>query len=249
MVLARKSFKGSVTYGSKTASLDADKKALGVGGIFGIHVRPLKYLDIGVRYETETPLEFETSSTVVNISTDKGRALESFADGAKEKRNLPATLGAGVALHVPGLTALTISANLTYYFIQQADSSEDGNRGNPLTEYVISYDDDYKNGIELGVNVEYAFTKNLVASVGYNRNWTGANAKTLSDFEYILSSNTVGGGARYTFFDRLKITAAMGVAIYDSAENESLQSFLKLPAERFSKLNVLVALGAEYRLF
>lgn len=245
VIWGRKSFSGSVKYGTKIAKLDATKQAVGVGGVFGIHIRPHRVIDIGIRYETETPMEFETSSTTTNLLTDKGRALESFADGARERRNLPATLGLGVALHI--VPTLTFNTNLTYYFIQQADSSEDGNRGNPLTEYVIGYDDDYENGIELNFSVEYYLTDDLLASVGYNRSWSGGNKNTYSDFEYALSSNSVAGGARYTLFDRLKLTGGFAAVIYDSGQNVSLQKFLKLPPETFKKLVFVFSLGAEYR--
>ncbi|MFT7623631.1 MAG: long-chain fatty acid transport protein [Myxococcota bacterium] len=251
VISSRKTFIGQAQYTTSLAKLDATKTALGVGGIFGLHIRPLRQLDIGIRYETETALEFETESTTSNLKTEPNTALAAFADGAKEKRNLPATLGVGIAYHV--MDQLTLMGNFNYYFINEADSADDieGNLG-----YVISYDDDYDNGIEIAFSVEYAFLPELVASIGYDRAWSGGNENTFSDFEFHLSSHAVGGGARYTLFDRLDLSVGFAAIFYDEAQNETVHPLISVVDPRgepfhetYNKQNYVLALSVGYRLF
>jgi long-chain fatty acid transport protein len=242
MIYATRSVKGYGIYGTKRASLDAKKKALGFGGVFGVHVRPIKQLDIGIRYETETSLNFKTTSTIENCNTPDGTALEFFEDGSQEKRNLPATLGLGIAAHV--LPRLTLSVNLTYYFIKAANTPDayDG-------QQVVGYDDDYRDGIELSAAIEFRLLKNLIISAGYNRSWSGGNKDTFGDFDYTLSSNAIGTGARFTLFDKLDLTGAFAAVLYEEGKNDSLYPALGLPGETFRKQSFVFSLGIQYRFF
>ncbi len=254
---AKKKFLGWAYYETKLATLEASKAALGVGGIFGIHIRPFKYLDIGIRFETETGLEFETESETENLSMNPNTALESFIDGAKERRNLPAVMGLGVAIHP--FKALTINLGMQYYFNSSADSAyhngDEADKGGEECDpdptkakkpcylgqkdvpgasgFVRGYDDDYDDGIEIAASIEYRIFKNLVVSAGYNHAFSGSNAKTLSDFEYTLDSNAFGFGARYGFLsNRLKVTAAFGAVFYGTANNETVHPMIKFLDKR-----------------
>lgn len=250
LISSRKTFTGSARFDTLLASLDATKTALGVGGVFGIHVRPVEWLDISVRYEMETALKFETESTTVNLTTAPDTALASFANGATEQRNLPAVLGIGLAARP--IEQLTLSASFNYYFIKKADAADDPTGA---TGYVISYDDDYDNGMDISFAVEYQFLDELVASIGYNRSIAGGNADTYSDFEYALDSHAVGTGVRYTFFDRLSITGSFAAVLYDEAENTELHPLIQfIPpgnpgpfTEKFNKTSYVIGLGIEYR--
>ena len=252
LTYAKKTYEGSADYtssqGTLRASLDAEKKALGVGGIFGIHVRPVKYLDIGIRYETETALDFETTSTLEGLKPTadlKGKAIESFIDGATEERNLPAMLGMGISGHIPGiLKKLSINFNFNYYFINQAD--KDADVQGPLG-YVIGYDDDYDNGMEVSGSLELHINDAWVVSAAYGHAWLGGNAKTYSDFEYALDADTGAIGARWAVIPRLKITLAFAATFYEEGQNESLFALFKWPEETFDKQVFTFALGLEYR--
>ncbi len=253
LVYAKKTFTGQAGFETKIASLDATKTALGVGGIFGLHIRPIKQLDIGVRYEMQTSLEFETESKTENLLTNPDTALAAFADGAKEQRDLPATLGVGIAYHP--IDMLTINANLTYYFIKNADNDPDGGEG--ATAYVISYDDDYDDGIEISGSVEVKATDDLLVSVGYDRAIGGGNEDTWNDFEFHLDSHAIGAGLRYEFLDdRLRATFGVAAVFYDEGKNKEvhpLAQFLEPDrgdwSETFNKSAYTFALGIDYRAF
>lgn len=253
--MATKKIAGHATYDDVTAELDAEKSAMGFGGIIGLHLRPMDGLNIGVRYELETPLELETTSTSSGLgSMDnwKGMALESFADGAKEKRPLPATLGAGVA--AGPFKGVTLSASFHYYFIKDADAEDDkvGAPGNGLGGYVKSYDDDYSNGWDLGVSAEYQVNDDLQVSLGYIKADIGGNKNTYSDFEYAPGSNSVGGGGRYQLKKDLFLTLGFSRTFYDEVGNDEivapgLEGLVAPNGETFRKRIYDLALGAQYK--
>ena len=286
VISAKKAYLGWAYYETegKLAMLDTTKTAAGVGGIFGIHARPFKYLDIGVRFETETKLAFETASETTNLylnplpkdaktGLDAKTALASFNDGAIENRNLPALLALGLAVHP--FKALTINANLNYYFNKHADDYDDYTEAGEAKAYVIGYDDDYDNALEIAFSVEYRVLQNLIASVGYSHSFSGAKSfdpdlkdesgkviddqpVTVSDFEYTLDSNAFGLGARYAMLGgRLKITAAFCGVFYSEGQNKTVNPLAhllegggkKMAPEYFNKKSFVFALGAEYRLF
>ncbi len=255
LVLATKKIAGQATYDDVTAELDAEKSAMGFGGIIGLHIQPMKELNIGLRYELETPLELETKSTSAGLgdmANWKDKALESFADGAKEERPLPATLGAGVA--VGPFKGLTLSASFHYYFIKDADASDDkaGAPGSGLGGFVRGYDDDYDNGWDLGISAEYQVNKELLISAGYIRAKIGGNKNTYGDFEYVPDSNSIGGGARYEFMTDLFLTLGFSRSFYDEATNDpitapGLEALLAPNGETFRKRIYDLALGAQYK--
>jgi long-chain fatty acid transport protein len=245
---------GNVTkeYAAVRASLDSTKTAVGLGGIFGVHVRPLRGLDVALRYEMETPLELEADSKLANLATADS-PLESFLDGAKEKRNLPAVLGAGISYEL--LADLRLSASLNYYFIKQADGDDDIEG---VTGYARSYDDDYENGFDLAGAVEYQLFDNLLLSLGYNRSAIGGNEDTHSDFEFSLDSHSICMGARWTVIPHLDLNFGFARTMYDEATNPSLHPFLEsleaafntdIGPETFNKGVYALALGIQYRFF
>lgn len=246
VISAKKTYVGSADYGTTAAALDSTKTAVGGGGVFGIHLQPLKGLNIGLRYETEVALNFKSSTTMTNISVDlaKMSALKYFVDGATENRNLQPVLALGVSYDI--LPKLSANVGLNYYFLRQADEPDETGALGAIT---VGYNDEQGDGIEVGGGFEYRFLPQLLASVGVLYSRSGANAKTYTDFEYSLSSCTVGTGVRYRPLPRLGLTAAFATAIYFKGENESLSATAKLPAETFEKIAYLLTIGAEYRLF
>ena len=224
-----------------------------MGAIVGLHARPIPMLDIALRYELETPMEFESTTPAAkqkNLAPqDKwgGKPLESFADGAKEERPIPAVLGAGVAVHLA--KGITISASYHYYFTEQADKADDHKA--IVGGYTKGYDDDYKNGFDLGVSLEYQLSPKLLVSVGYIRAVTGGNSETYSDFEYALDSHSVGGGLRYGLNDNLQLTLGLSRTFFEEAKNEpgapNMGFLVAASDETFNKRVYDIALGAQYR--
>lgn len=271
LAFATKTFNGSATYGNVKGILDAEKSAMGVAGIFGVHIRPIDELDIGLRFETETSLNFVTKSnlrfnnadgtpkncttpeeTDCNSIDTEDNAVSSFRDGAEEKRNLPMILGVGVAGRP--IPELTLAASFNYYFTQEADELDDvtGNRG-----YAKGYDDDYENGYDVAFSAAYHIIPEFQLKVGYNHTNTGGSKDTYNDFEYSLNSHSIGINGRVTIADQFDISLGVSTTLYNEGTNETMNeawaAFAPLlgagevPGEQFNRWVLAIGFGLEWR--
>ena len=248
--LSQKAYQGHATYGTVKAELDTEKSALGFTPIIGLAVSPGFGLTLSARYEAKTSMEYEAKTTTKNMKgTDdfKGTALESFIDGAKEQRDMPAVLGAGASWTGFGLT---VSASMHYYFTKDADSEKDyaGIPGtNGLGAYAKSWDDDYDNGWDLAVAGEYQVTKDLLVSAGYIKAKLGGSKATFNDFEQALDSNSFCGGVRYAVLDSVLLTLAVSRTFYEDGSNEALVPIVYAKPETYDKRVLDIALGGQFR--
>lgn len=248
--LHQKTYVGHATYGTVKAELDTAKSALGFTPIVGLAVRPGFGLTFAARYEAQTAMTFKSTTTTRNMKGPedfKGTALESFIDGAEERRDMPAVLGAGASWSSFGLT---VSASLHYYFTEDADSVTDDpgipNTGG-LGAYTKSWDDDYKNGWDLGGAVEYQLNKDLLISAGYVRAELGGGTDTLNDFEQALDSDSVCAGARYAVLDNVLLTLAVSRTFYTDGSNKALVPLAYAKPETYDKRVLDIGLGAQIR--
>lgn len=92
-------------------AFDTKDKASGLGFVLGLHYAVTPKLDLSAHYESRVQLDFETS---VN-QDDFGLA----ADGAKNRRDLPAVLYVGAGYRWTGKLHMLVDFN--YYFQEAAD--------------------------------------------------------------------------------------------------------------------------------
>ena len=136
---------------------DYEYSAAGFTPIFGLDIRPVDKLTIGVRYEMETELEFDyktneigaTPSTVnpgtTPAATGIAAGLPNY-DGTSANQNLPQVISVGAEyVFSPKFTA---SAGSTFYLMSNADleGGEDG----------------YGLGFELSASAKYQATDKLM---------------------------------------------------------------------------------------
>jgi len=95
-------------------NLDYEKEADGLGGIIGLNLDLEGPLNIGIRYETGTNLNFKTT---VNKDTVPGGS--GLSTGDEGRRDLPGILGIGAAYTAS--PNLRLDASLTYYLNTRAD--------------------------------------------------------------------------------------------------------------------------------
>jgi long-chain fatty acid transport protein len=180
--------------------LDVEKTAAGFNGIIGIDLMPAAGLNVAMRYETRTNLEFETKVNE-NSWAAFGLPDSSFTDGYLQRRDLPAVFAGGVSYQFsPELRLGTI---WNYYFVE--DAAEDSLDG---------LDDDYTDGWDLGMGVDYQATPRALLGLGYLYSSLGGSEDTFSDFEYNLDCHCLGGGVRYSLNDDMALTLAGGRNIY-----------------------------------
>lgn len=234
-ISAKKEYDGEAIYTivgtDYPLELDATREATGFSGIIGFDAKISEKLNIGLRYELATPLEWETDTEKNDFQ------LTHYSDGDKEDIDLPAVLGLGFSYQV--MPELNWSVSAHYFFITNSDSEDDTT--NALGQTVVnSYDDDYDNGYELTTGLEYQLNEAWLLSVGYQWTDTGANEDTFRDFDFTLDSHFFGGGFRWSAFEQTDITFGVGRVIYLEGEAANTETFYNKAVWAFS-------LGADFR--
>ena len=188
---------------TSSRALDVEKEANGFNGIISVDLVPVDNLNIALRYETRTNLEFETS---VTENGWEAAALPdtSFTNGNKQRRDLPAILAGGMSYRFsPDFKLSTI---FNYYFVE--DAAEDEFNG---------LHDAYKNGFDIGLGIDYQISPRMLGGLAYLRSELGGSEDTYSDLEYNLDCHCIGGGVRYSINEDFALTLAGGHNIYDEA--------------------------------
>lgn len=195
--------KGLTPAGDVRVDIDSERTGWGVGGVIGFHYQPTEKLNIGFKYETEVELNLDadgevraTSNTFKSpIQTPIGNIsiTDKITDGLKkepviaewledDRRNLPAMMALGVSYELTDRITLLTSGN--YYFIK------DANRNGCY--------DNYDNGYEISVGVDYKLNNKWTLMAGYQYTDTGANENTYKDTDYALDADMYGVGVKYT---------------------------------------------------
>jgi long-chain fatty acid transport protein len=205
------------TFPDQTADIEYEETADGWGGIIGLNITPAEKWNIGIRYETKTSLDFET-----DVDQDD---LGILTDGEESSRDLPALLGLGVSHQCT--PKLKSHVNFTYYFNENADW--DG------------AEDDVDNGYDVGLAVEYAFTPEFMASVGYMYTDVGIDPDDMSFEAPELDAHTIAGGVAYEAMPGLNLNFGILKTFY---QDETTSSGVKL-----EKDVIILAIGVQYKFW
>mgnify|MGYP006287340803 FL=1 len=189
-----------VPQGTSSRVLDVEKSASGMGGVISIDVMPTPELNLALRYETATSLEWETK---VNENSWESFAQpdSSFTDGYKQRRDLPAVIAGGVSYRFS--PALKLSTTFNYYMVEDADQGEND-----------GLDDDYENGLDIGLGFDYQVSPRVMLGLGYLHSDLGGCDSTFSDLEFNMSYDAIGTGLRYAVNDQWAINFGAGHNIY-----------------------------------
>lgn len=182
--------------------IDSERTGWGVGGVIGFNYQPTEKLNIGFKYETEVELNLDADGKLDTTKTGKFNGKGEFIkdliinkiDGNLEahtviaewleddRRNLPAMMALGVSYELTDRITLLTSGN--YYFIKDANRNR-------------CYDN-YDNGYEISVGVDYKLNDKWTLMAGYQYTDTGANENTYKDTDYALDADMYGVGVKYT---------------------------------------------------
>ncbi|WP_427042099.1 outer membrane protein transport protein [Fusobacterium sp. SB021] len=182
--------------------IDSERTGWGVGGVLGFNYQPTEKLNIGFKYETEVELNLDADGKLDTTKTGKFNGKGEFIkdliinkiDGNLEahpviaewleddRRNLPAMMALGVSYELTDRITLLTSGN--YYFIK------DANRNGCY--------ENYDNGYEISVGVDYKLNDKWTLMAGYQYTDTGANENTYKDTDYALDADMYGVGVKYT---------------------------------------------------
>ena len=216
-----------------------DATASGWGAIFGVNVFVSKDFTIGLKYESETKLEYEyTWGSGTN--TPGGLVLQQFGydNGKKGHEDLPALFSAGVSYNITPV--LTIQPTLTYYFQKDADLGGVGNNS-------ATVEDRVSDGYDLGIALEYAFTKTLKGSLGYLYTETGVDANDMLPESPELDAQTIGAGVAWQVIPNMDLNFGIGKVNYKSETSGPAPAFF--PNVEYAKDVIFLAFGIQYKFF
>ena len=214
---------------SKTL-LDAEASANGVGGIFGVHYKPIDDLDIAVSYQTITKLEYEYDKAKGELAE-----LAGFIKGRKFDRDLPAVLGLGVGYRI--IEELYASVSFNYYFNKQAKNTD------PAAP------SEHDNSWEIAAGANYDFSDKISFSLGGLYSKQGINKTENSPVSPALDSFTIGAGTSLKFVKNLTIDIAAFKPFYFGAEYETKVGTTNIEMDLAKKSMLLLGIGATYKFF
>ena len=183
--------------GNVRVDIDSERTGWGVGGVFGFHYQPTEKLNIGFKYETEVELNLDADGKVDTTSNNTIFDKAGITNGIDQKleahpviaewleddrRNLPAMMALGISYELTDRITLLTSGN--YYFIK------DANRNGCY--------ENYDNGYEISVGVDYKLNDKWTLMAGYQYTDTGANERTYKDTDFALDADMYGLGVKYT---------------------------------------------------
>lgn len=226
LVDAERKFKGEGNFetilsptGKVKFDIDSERTAFGVAGIFGLNYHPNDRFNLGMRYETETKLDFDNKESNLkngfNSSAgplgnffynyiSKDAAIKQWMSEGSGKRNLPAMAAIGASYRATDRLTLLASGN--YYFIKEA-SDDLGNFNH------------YDNGYEVAVGLDYQLNEKWILMTGYQYTDTGANEKTYTDTDYVLDANMYSAGVKYKYSSQLELMATYSYVDYINDKN------------------------------
>ncbi|HZX11055.1 MAG TPA: hypothetical protein VFG01_08940 [Acidobacteriota bacterium] len=161
-------------------SVDVKQVATGFTPILSAHISPSENLNIGLRYEFNTKLEFENQTT----ADDTGM----FPDGVTFRNDIPAILAVGAEYDI--LPELKAGVSFTLCFDKNADWEGQEDLVN-------------SNSYEIAPALEYSLTDNIKLSAGYLWSQIDVSDDYQTDFSHELSSNSFFFGGRYIVNENL----------------------------------------------
>jgi len=222
---------GQPLYAAQMAdkAVDAEQTASGFTPLVSLNFTPLKGLDLAVKYEFGTKLEFTNKTT----KDDTGM----FPDGAKERSDVPAFLSLGASYEI--MPELRATASFNYFFDKKANWEG-------RETFVNS------NSYDLAFGVEYDITKSFLLSAGYLMTRYDLASGYQSDMAHDLGADTFGGGARIKLSPSFDIDiAAMNVG-YKTAQKDitylTSSSNLGTYAEHYSRKTFAFAVALNFHL-
>jgi len=231
---------GSVNYTGlpSPAVISYEQDGDGWGGIFGLNIAPNDKFNIGMRFETKTNIDRDT--TVIQDTTaaylPPGMSLLNalgVVDGAASTRDLPGLFALGVSYWIT--PKLRIETDYTQYLNTNADWGGD--------------EDLVNDGYDLGITLEYHFNDSWLASIGYLRTVLGVDPDEMLPENPELDANTIGAGIAYAFNEKFHTNVSIGNTFYgplDESDSFTLQSTPPITVE-YEKNVFFLALGLEYR--
>lgn len=236
---AKQNFKGSVDLTTALPitdvyRVDLERTASGWGTFFGLNVSPTDALNVGLLYQSNTILNYESH---VSEDNSPGAAITNgvgWPDGSKEREDLPGLIGVGVSYKI--LPQLRAEIDYTRYLETEAtfgadrfDSAGDSN--------------------EIGVSLTYTINPQWRTSIGYLfTDIVGMKSVDMLPEAAELDARSVAAGVAYSPTDQLQFSLGYTNVDYDTVTTDATSS--RAPANAELNKHVWAAsFGVQYRWF
>jgi long-subunit fatty acid transport protein len=231
---AHQEFKGEVDLNTGTPyRVDIEREATGWGYFLGANITPMDKLNIGVLYQSNTALDYKSNVKEDNSPYDAISTGVGWADGTKEREDLPGLVGLGVGYQFTP----KMRAEVGYTRYLEDNAEWEGQR----------FSGEEGDSWEVGLSLTYAFNSKWRASIGYlHTDIVGMEPESLLVEAPALDARTIGIGAVYSPIPRLDISFGYSDVDYDSVTTSSSSS-RALAGTELEKDVTAISFGAQYR--
>lgn len=217
--------------------VDTEQTGAGFTPMVGVELAPNENWNIALKYEMKTVLQLENSTVVDDMGL--------FPDGAKSRNDLPAIFAAGVGYRNDKLEA-QLSYNM--YFnkgVNWGKNTRDIAAGHPT---VRDREID-RNGIEVGLGLQYNISDNFAFSLGGLWGDMGVAESYQSDFSYSNPSVTAGAGIEWLITNQLILDAGFSNTFYQDQTVSFTDPDVGPYTETLGKSTMTFAVGLSYAIF
>ncbi len=203
-----------------------DASAFGVGGVFGINVRPFPALTLSTQFQLHSDMKYEVKNAKGMLSSNLG-----IVDGETFHTDLPAALNMGAGYQV--LKPLYVSASFNYYFNSFAQLNS------------VLDTSDYSDSWELAAGADYDINDKVTASLGLSYGNRGIKKTVNNTFNPVLDSLVIGTGVEYRPIDNLTLTLGLMYIQYFKQDYYIGGGAVET---KLNKQVFMTSIGAAYRL-
>ena len=203
-----------------------DASAFGVGGVFGINVRPFPALTLSTQFQLHSDMKYEVKNAKGMLSSNLG-----IVDGETFHTDLPAALNMGAGYQV--LKPLYVSASFNYYFNSFAQLNS------------VLDKSDYSDSWELAAGADYDINDKVTASLGLSYGNRGIKKTVNNTFNPVLDSLVIGTGVEYRPIDNLTLTLGLMYIQYFKQDYYIGGGAVET---KLNKQVFMTSIGAAYRL-
>ena len=204
-------------------NVDAAQNATGFAPIIGLNFTPNEKLNISMKWEGKTALEF------TNETVEDGTGM--YPDDAKSHRDIPMMFNIGAQYKITD----NFRAQVSYHQFFDKDANWDGK------EDLV--DDNFH---EITFGAEFDITEMFTISAGCQIGKTGVSEAYQDNTSFSLSSNTFGFGGAINISEQLSIDLGFATLIYDDMDDNTAAP---LYTTNYDKNGIMLAIGVNYSIF
>ena len=212
--------------------VDTEQTGSGITPIIGINVSPLENLNLALKYEMKTSLSLENTP-----NANDNYSSQIFGDGVSN--DIPAILGLGA-----GYTTGLLEAQLSYNMYFNKGVNWGANIRNNNIQRKID-----KNGIEIGLGLQFNVLDNFAFSVGGLYGDQGVAESYQSDFSYSNPSVTAGAGIEWKITPAFKLDAGFSNTFYQDQTVSFTDPKAGKYTDLYEKTTLNFAIGLSYSIF